>query len=154
MIFCLTKPKEEYVVEVQGLRIGPWPHYRNRPGIFSIMSIFTPILYQWEDGSPVPPMDRHYCFDENFGILVEQTLDTDVMGRSMLNWLGGIKTTTQLAAVFKGVDLSHLPITKRYSTNNLNLIMAARIASAEGRVSDKIKIVKDNAYGKYKNKIH
>lgn len=154
MIYCLTKPKEEYVVTVQGFTLGPWSHYRNRPGMFSLMSIFSSILYQWEDGSPVPPRERVYSFGDSLGIVYEQTLDTEIMGRSMLNWLAGIKTPQQLAAVFKGVDLSTLPLTKHYTVNNLQVLMAARIATAEGKVTDDVKFVKDNAYGKHKIKVH
>lgn len=170
MIYCTTQSKESYTCNYNGIVVGPWMKYKDDPAVFSILSFMSPLLYQWELGSPVPEMERLTGPERSVEKQLRKTLCKTLYGGKSFH---GILLTAKdpkdvrdrfFAALEK--DPQELPIYDTYSREQVKLIMDARVASwakaftpsaavltwATSK-SEEERIVKENAYGQY-IKIH
>lgn len=170
MIYCTTQAKEDYVFNYSGVVVGPWAKYKDEPAVFSILSFMSPLLYQWEMGSPVPDMERLTAPERIVEKQLRKTLCLSLKGGKSFH---GMLLTARdprdvRAKLFAVLEKEHpvLPIYDTYSEDQLRLIVTARVASWTKMVapsaaaltwamskSEEEKIVKENAYGSYV-KIH
>ena len=170
MIFCTTQAKEKYVHSYSGISVGPWAKYQEDPAVFSILSFMSPLLYQWELGSPVPVMERLTGPEKIVERQLRKTLCVPLLGGKSFH---GILLTAKdpkdvrdrfFAAIDN--DKRFLPIYDTYNEEQVRLIMDARVATWAKTMSPSAalltwatskakeeKIVKENAYGQY-IKIH
>ena len=150
--------------------MGPWAKYRDEPGVFSILSFMSPLLYQWEIGSPVPEMERLIAPERAVEKQLRKTLCRTLYGGKSFH---GILLTAAnpkdvrdkfFAALER--DPQELPIYDTYSKEQVKMIVDARVASWAKTFtpsaavlswavtkSEEERIVKENAYGQY-IKIH
>lgn len=167
MIYCITKAKEGYAVNYSGLSVGPWAKYKNEPAVFAALSFMSPLLYQWELGSPVPEMERL--------IAPERSVEGQLRGTLCLP-LGSSGTFHKILLtardpkdvrdkLFIALDKHKpsLPIYDTYSESQLRMIVDARVASWARMFTPSVamlawattkseweQIVKENAYGRFK----
>ena len=170
MIYCTTQSKELYVHDFNGITVGPWAKYKDNPALFSILSFMSPLLYQWELGSPVPMMERLTGPEKVVERQLKKTLCQTLHGGKSFHSI--ILTANNPKDVrdkfFAAIDRTKedLPIYDTYNKDQVKLIMDARVATwaktftpsaavltwATSK-SEEERIVKENAYGKY-IKIH
>lgn len=163
MILCTTQPLSEYSVDHRyGVRVGLGELYSQRPEFFSLISIMSPALYQWEAGSPVPMDARAATYEPYLDRLYTDTLDSIICGHSVREWLNLLPSPTSFYLNMQQCDTSHLPIIQFYDRDQLNLVMRARChswikAQNSPNLESLLSIftkedeeeVKENAYGKY-----
>ena len=170
MIFCTTQSVENYSYGANGIAVGPWAKYRNEPLVFAALSFMSPLLYQWEIGSPVPMMERLTAPEASVDKQLRQTLTASLYrGKTFQYILLSAKDPKDVRDKLYEVldrDDRFLPIYATYTKDQLRLIMDARVASWAKTFTPSVavltwattksneeKIVKENAYGKY-IKIH
>ena len=163
MILCTTQPIEKYSVDHSyGFKVGLGEIYEEKPALFSLLSIASPFFYQWEEGSPVPPGDRCSKLSSWLNDLYNQTLQSDVGGLSVGQWLNLLSTPTELYLNFNQFSLTGLPLLDFYNVDQLRFVMRARCRSwiVSQNKSDLNSLltlfteqdeeaVKKNAYGKF-----
>lgn len=166
MILCITQPIEEYGYKHElGVKVGIGEIYEENPALFSMLSIMSPILYQWEAGSPVPFNERAARLDDHLMRLYSDSLFYVVEGKLMSQWLSALDTPTSLYFHLDQFSLAGFPLLQFYDRGQLNLVMRARCYSwlqqgrQQGRqpedkqstlfCKDEEIIAKENAYGKY-----
>ena len=163
MILCTTQPLSDYSVDHRyGVRVGLGELYRSRPSFFSLISIMSPALYQWEEGSPVPVDERAASYEPYLDKLYSDTLSSVVCGHTISEWLSLLPSPTSFYLNMQQCHLSGLPILQFYDLDQLNLVMRARChswikAQRSTELNGMLTIftqsdeeeVKENAYGKY-----
>ncbi len=169
MIICTTQPIENYSIDHSyGFKVGIGQIFETNPLLFSLISVMSPVFYQWEEGSPVPVEERSSSFTMEMNNLYVRTLSSDVGGLSISQWLKILNTPSELYIILNQFTLSGLPILDFYTVDQLRLIMRARcrswiLSNKRDDLSNLLSIftkededvVKQNAYGKYYvSKIH
>lgn len=163
MLLCTTQPVDMYSVDhTYGFKVGIGELFYEKPALFSLLSIASPIFYQWEVGSPVPVGDRCSRYSDDVEGLYLKTLEADVGGMSVSQWLSMLATPTELYLNFNQFNLSGLPILEFYSVDQLRFIMRARCRSwivnrNKSELNNLLTLfteqdeeeVKKNAYGKF-----
>ena len=160
MISCTTQDLEKYSVDHHyGFRVGIGEIHKTKPALFSLISIMSPILYQWEEGSPVPVDDRASLMTPYLNSLYEKTLHTAVGGVPVTRWLSMVKTPIEFYHHLNQLSINELPILEFYQPDQLRLVMRARCYSwsqaqtpiivSRTFTKEDERDVKENAYGKY-----
>lgn len=161
MILCTTQSIEEYKSYNQKLNMsfGIGCYADETPSLFSLISIASPVLYQWESGSPVPPDDRCHGLEPYLEELYLESLSYSIGGLTLNHWLQMLDKPTEFYFNMQQFTLSGLPLLRFYEVDQLRLVMAARcyswLKSKKSKdfgtlfCSADEKIVKENAYGKY-----
>lgn len=158
MIYCITQPLEQYNTKLMNMELGIWKSYESRPGLFALISLTTPLLYQWEEGTPVQPIDRIVRLDPPDEKGLEQLLERDVHGVRVSRMLDAAKDPLEFFDKFRPevMSLPH-PL---YTPSQIDLIMKARVLSwvkahklpgwnhFEELYKAEEKQVKENAYGR------
>ena len=170
MIYCTTQARDKYVHNYNGIVVGPWAKYRENPAVFSILSFMSPLLYQWELGSPVPVLERltgpEASVEKQLKKTLCQPLDGGKSFSGMLLTAKDPKDVRDMLFRALDKDKGYLPIYATYSEEQLRLIVDARVSTWAKTMSPSAaiiawastkseaeRIVKENAYGKY-IKIH
>lgn len=162
MLYCVTQPLEKYIVSCGSIKVGPIAKYE--PEIFAMVSFFTPILFQWEEGSPVPLLERNVDVTEEVADQLRQALDVSIIGtttiRELLNSCTDPVNFYDLLVENLTEDVK-LPIDDTYTREQLWWVLDARMAtwtksckhprhifwSSNDQVEN-LNFVKDHAYGK------
>ena len=101
--------------------------------MFAILSFMSPLLYQWEQGSPVPEMERFIGPEKVVEDQLRLTLDTPEKKRG-LRFRELLTKSSDPADVLRrfemhGFNKLPLPIHTTYPPQSLEMIMEARVAS-------------------------
>lgn len=164
MIYCVTQPMEKYQVNVSGFTVGPWSRYEKRPELFAALSFFSPILYQWEQGSPVPTQERFTGPDLEYEKALDRLLGMPLASDMTVFELLSQHATTpwEFRRKFLEGKPNWLPTDFRYPEPHIRMILNARVCSwassmpyaslasdwEDTFLSDE-QAVKENAYGLY-----
>jgi len=163
LIICTTQPIEKYSCDHEsGFRLGIGRMIETHPALFSLASLMSPILYQWEDGTPVPEDCRCHSFEPYLYELYTKTLSASVGGVSVSQWLSLLETPTEFYLNLSQFSLTGLPLLDFYDSDQLRLVMRARCYSwIKSQNSSNLnqlltlftesdeKEVKSNAYGRF-----
>ena len=146
-------------------RVGIGTIEKDNPSLFSLLSVMSPFMYQWEEGSPVPVSERVAALDPTLGTLYEASLQTSIGGLSLVNWLAINTDPVSLYMNLNQFPLTDMPLLQFYTVDQIRLLMRARCYSwiqKFGYVNyETVKtlftvydeeVVKNNAYGKYASK--
>lgn len=160
MILCTTQEIEKYSIDHQyGFKVGIGELHKTKPSLFSLLSIMSPFLYQWEAGSPVPVEDRCSLVAPRLNDMYERTLQATIGGIPVTRWLNMVKTPIEFYHHINQLSIMSLPILEFYTANQLRLVMKARCYSWS-QVQRPVIVstnflkkhedeVKENAYGEY-----
>lgn len=131
MIYCITQPIEEYSREHDtGLfRTGIGTIVNEKPALFSLISIMSPVLYQWEAGSPMPMDERLVRLSDHIEILYLESLSFNVGGLTLTNWLYMLDSPVSLYMNLCQFSLDSFPLFRYYNRSQLDMIMRARCRS-------------------------
>ena len=124
MIFCTTKPPEEYMVTLpSGGVYGLWDTYGHDPELFNLISRVSPAMFMYEPGFDIPPGAVIVTLDKDVEDKIVDTLDKRVLGltvREILHYY----SPEDMLELFSKEDVSHLPINDPV----LNTIMIMRVS--------------------------
>ena len=127
MIYCINQPLEDYNCFVDGVEMGLYRSYRDRPALLAAVMLMTTAPFEYEVGSTIPCKDRIGSIDPAFEGYLADTLITCVGGKMII----GVLEVLDPYAFYEyliGFDLSHLPIRKFYDTDQQLLqIIGARV---------------------------
>lgn len=167
---CIVQPENGYVKihESGEFETGVGVLLEKEPALFSILSIMSPILYQWEPGSPVPEDHRAARLEPWLEEYYRVSLNFSVGGLALVNWLAMMQSPVALYINLLQYTLTGMPLLRFYNLHQLRLIMRARCRSwldvqTEPATNAQLSLyteadveeVKINAYGKfYKPQIH
>lgn len=166
MIYCITQPLDKYSVDFGAVNIGPWADMSSNPVLFSMVSFFTPLLYQWEEGSPVPLMARNVDVKADVAAQLMATARRGLYN-SVTCLEDLIRTSASPSALATSIDNQEfwnasLPIYGTYTREQLQMVFHARVLSwmkAHGQQAaiewgklyeEDEQFVKEHAYGSYK----
>ena len=160
MFYCITQPLEHYDTNQMGIKLGLWKSYQDRLAIFSLISLTTPLLYQWEDGSPVEPLERIVRLEPEKELGMEQFLEGEVDGIQISRMLDLAKDPLEFFDKFRPGIIASSLLHPLYSHSQIDLIMKARVLSwakfhgvagwrkLDALYKDDEHAVKENAYGR------
>lgn len=160
MIYCITQPLEQYNTKIMNFDMGLWKSYQNRPGIFALISLTTPLLYQWEEGSPVEPMDRIVRLEPGDEKKMEELLEADIHGLRLSQLLEKSQDPLEFFDKFRPEVIALSVKHPFYTPSQVDRIMKARVLSwvkfhkipgwnnFEELYKEEEKEVRDNAYGR------
>lgn len=164
MVICTTQDIKKYVSLNKQLNVefGIGTLYKESPSLFSLISIASPILYQWEQGSPVPEDERCHGLEPFLEDMYSRSLSYGIGGLAIGDWLKMFNTPTEFYLNMNQFSLSGLPLLEFYTIDQLRLVMSARCYSwLKYQKSEQLqhlqtlftqsdeKVVKENAYGRY-----
>ena len=126
MIYCINQPLEDYNCFVDGVEMGLYRSYRDRPALLAAVMLMTTAPFEYEAGSTIPCKDRIGSIDPAFEGYLADTLITSVGGKMIIGLLEMLDPYAFYEYLI-GFDLSHLPIRKFYDTDQqLMQIIGAR----------------------------
>lgn len=129
MNYCIAQPIEKYSVNVNGIDVGLYQSYKDRPALLAAVLLMTTVPFQYESTSTVPGPLRGAKLEPYVEGLLADTLISCV-GRKMVLTLLEYLSPLDFYNYLEGFDLSHLPIRKFYSSDeNLRLIIRARVGA-------------------------
>ena len=165
MIYCITQPLDKYSVDFGAVAIGPWADMGKDPIVFSMVSFFTPLLYQWEEGSPVPLMARNVDVtpDVTAQLLAtaKRQLPSGLSFSAVLDMAGSPFGLAEALITTKFWE-AKLPLYGTYTREQLEMVFHARVLSwMRTHVHPKLtewdklyaedeQFVKEHAYGSHK----
>ena len=131
MLYCTTQPITGYSMlhETKLFRVGIGTLADKQPSMFSLLSIMSPLFYQWEAGSPVPEDKRCAALDAEFDSIYTRTLSSSVGGLSLVNWLSMFDSPVSFYMSFGQYPMSGLPLLEHYDVDQIRLIMRGRCYS-------------------------
>ena len=165
MIYCITQPLDKYVIDFGAVTVGPWTDMGKDPILFAMASFFTPLLYQWEQDSPVPLMARNV--DVNADVTAQLMATTRIplaSGTTLKFILENSMSPPHVATRLEAQNFWDAPLTiyKTYTKEQLQMVFHARVLSwmrthghqdlAEWQklYAEDEKFVKEHAHGSYK----
>ena len=161
LIYCITQPLEKYNQKVSGFTVGLWNSYKDKPALFSLISLMSPLLYQWEKKSPVPTMEKIVRLTPEDELACERYLDTAVEGIRISNMLEIAKNPLDFFVRFRPELIATAARHYCYTPTQLDMILKARVLSWmrehnidpwkswEFNYKEDERLVKENAYGTY-----
>jgi len=163
-MLCITQPIEKYSCTHElGFNLGIGEMLKSQPSMFALLSIMSPVFYQWEKGSPVPEEDRCHGLEAYLTKIYSDTLSASIGGLSVSQWLNMMETPTELYFNINQFSWTGLPLLDFYDVSQLRLVMKARCYSwlkykkpanhstmATLFTKQDEKEVKANAYGKFR----
>lgn len=158
LIYCITQPLENYNTKIMGIELGLWKNYANRPGVFALISLTTPLLYQWEKGSPVADEDKIVRLEAAAEAGMEAFLELEVEGWRVSQMLDRVKDPLEFFDKWRPEIVSLCLKHPLYTPSQVDMIMKARVLSwvkahkipgwnnYEALYKGEEKAVKENAY--------
>lgn len=138
LILCRAQGIEAYSFVECGVELGLWKSYRDRPALFSAITFFSPIPYQWEPYSPVPKMERITRLFPEAERLYSRALDADVGGYRLATLLGFNETPIWFWQRYREIQPApSLGLESLYGPGDLLKILEARVyawAAFSGRI--------------------
>jgi hypothetical protein len=157
MQYCVGKgfSESDYKVEANGLTLGLWPTYKDRPGLFAAVCMMTTAPFEYEAGSLVPTLQRIGQLHQDQEGYLTDTLYTTVGGKLIMSMLRDM-APDEMFYFMGGFNLSHLPIVRFYKTvENLNMVMKARMwAYNNEEYATEGKKVLEAVNARYRNSLH
>lgn len=131
MIYCTVQSLDKYSVERFGgrVRTGIGMIAEEKPALFSLLSIASPLLYQWEPGSPVPEDSRAAALDDYLQRLYLETLTFSIGGVPITGWLSMLDSPVSFYLNLNSYSLAGMPLLDFYNVDQVRLIMRARCRS-------------------------
>lgn len=129
MNYAINQPLEKYNTEVNGVEVGLYKSYKERPALMAAMFLMTTAPFHYESTSTIPAPLRAGALEPTIEGLLSDTL-ISVVGNKMILTLLELLDPYDTYQYLEGFDLSHLPIRKFYNTDeNLRLIMRSRVGA-------------------------
>ena len=127
MIYCINQELDKYNVTVNGMEVGLYNTYKDRPALLAAVFIMTHVPFEYEHTSTIPAPLRGAKVDAVVEGLLSDTL-ISCLGNKMILTLLEFLTPLEFYEYILGFDLSSLPIRKFYdSDENFLLIVKARV---------------------------
>lgn len=128
MKYAIGQDLSEYNTEVNGVEVGLYNTYKDRPALMAAVFFMTTSPFHYEKTSTIPGPLRAGALDPEMEGFLSDTL-IDCVGNKMFLTLLEFLSPYEVYQYLEGFSLEHLPIRRFYtSDSNLRLIMRARVA--------------------------
>lgn len=160
LIYCITQPLDKYDTMTMGVKVGIWKSYQDRPALFSLISLTTPILYQWEAGTMVEPLERIVRLQPDKEEGMVQMLESEIDGIRISQMLNVAKDPLEFFDRFRPEIVASAVRHPMYTSSQMDMVIKARVLSwakfhgvggwkkLDGLYKDEEFAVKENAYGR------
>lgn len=131
--YCVTQPLENYNMVTSLGVLGLQKSYGDRPALLGAILLMTEIPFQWEEGSPVPPLERFSKLTEETEGLLSDTLYENIGGKLLTALISSLNPW-EFLQYLEGFTIYTMPICRKIPPPQLIDRIKARVSAwARGR---------------------
>ena len=147
MNYAINQSLEKYNTIVNGVEVGLYNTYKDRPALLAAIFLMTTAPFDYEKTSTIPAPLRAGGLEAGMEGLLSDTL-IECVGNKMILTLLEFLSPYEFYQYLEGFSLDHLPIRRFYtSDSNLRLVIRSRVAVwleyTGGVVGDNFRIAKE-----------